>query len=69
MKLAYDEAVVLVDNITYYLKTFGVPALKAALEYVKEMQCDLGEMVYKILHRCLVSASVTLRKSTLDFSI
>ena len=51
MKLAYDEAIVLVDNIIYYLKTFGVPALKAALEYIKEMQCELGEMVYRMLHK------------------
>lgn len=56
MKLAYKEAVILADNIIYYLKTFGIPALKAALEYIKEMQCDLGEMVYKMLHNKLNAA-------------
>ena len=56
MKLAYDEAVILVDNIIYYLKKYGVPALKAALEYVIELQCELGEMVYTMLHNKINAA-------------
>jgi len=49
MKLAFDEAVILANKIIYVLKTYGIPALKAALEYVEEMKCELGEMVYRML--------------------
>ena len=56
MKLAYEEAVAMVDTIVYYLKTYGIPALQAALEFIKEMQCDLGEMVYTLLHNKINAA-------------
>jgi len=49
MTLAYEKAVLLAEKIVYMLETYGVPALHKALEYIYQIQCDLGEMVYTML--------------------